>query len=304
MPLFKYVTFKKIDVLENAHIRFTQPLAFNDPFELFPRFVGFAPEKDVEEFTQEYFSNGSEIEKMLEESWNKEIRKYEGLNIPFSLVENLMREKFDQVKPSAMTFLNDFMSMKGPQFREMALDIIMKALNRTIGILCFSEVPDNILMWSHYASNHTGFVIEFDENQSFFGQRSKENGIRRCVRKVRYSNERPQFTFFDSSLSDDENLDRWIKDLMWVKSSDWAYERECRMIDSLRECEWVISDTDPPIYLFPIPLCCIKTIIFGCRALQNSKQKTIDLLNSKENYSHIVIQEAKIDDKEYKINIR
>jgi len=29
-------------------------------------------------------------------------------------------------------------------------------------ICCFSEVPDSILMWSHYAKHHQGFCIEYD----------------------------------------------------------------------------------------------------------------------------------------------
>src|SRR5690606_23599589 len=38
------------------------------------------------------------------------------------------------------------------------------------GIFSLSKTNDNILMWSHYAKNHTGIVIEFDvlEDIDFF----------------------------------------------------------------------------------------------------------------------------------------
>ena len=33
---------------------------------------------------------------------------------------------------------------------------------KSIGVACLTEVPDSILMWSHYAQNHTGYCIGFD----------------------------------------------------------------------------------------------------------------------------------------------
>ncbi len=39
--------------------------------------------------------------------------------------------------------------------------------NSIIGLLSLSSVPDNILMWSHYSNNHTGFVIGLDTNSLF-----------------------------------------------------------------------------------------------------------------------------------------
>ncbi len=38
MPLFKYVTLDRIDILVNEEIRYTQLGAFNDPFEM-PVFI-------------------------------------------------------------------------------------------------------------------------------------------------------------------------------------------------------------------------------------------------------------------------
>ena len=34
------------------------------------------------------------------------------------------------------------------------------ALNQ-FGIVCFSDINDSILMWSHYADSHTGFCLGF-----------------------------------------------------------------------------------------------------------------------------------------------
>src|SRR4030095_8113159 len=37
MPLYKYVTAERIDVLQNGLIRFSQPSALNDPWDMRPR---------------------------------------------------------------------------------------------------------------------------------------------------------------------------------------------------------------------------------------------------------------------------
>jgi hypothetical protein len=50
MAIYKYVTVERIDIFKNGHIRFTQPSAFNDPFETFPYFSAIAPEDAVDDF--------------------------------------------------------------------------------------------------------------------------------------------------------------------------------------------------------------------------------------------------------------
>lgn len=240
MALYKYVTIERIDVLQNGNIRFTQPAAFNDPFELFPYFESISPEKDIEEYIGKHEWNEAEIDQMLEESWNKELKRYP-VKIPFPLVKSFMKYGFDQHKPVIMEIFRNFMTMNSPQFRELAINTIAKSINDTFGILCLSEKADNILMWSHYSANNTGFVIEFDENNSFFDQRDKINEIRRHVKKVRYSNERPQITLLDPNLSNEENIEKWIKDFFWVKSSDWAYEKEWRIFQTFRDWQGTIK---------------------------------------------------------------
>lgn len=37
---------------------------------------------------------------------------------------------------------------------------IKQIINNNFAITCFSETPDNILMWSHYADKHSGFCVE------------------------------------------------------------------------------------------------------------------------------------------------
>ena len=52
---------------------------------------------------------------------------------------------------------------------------------------CLSETPSSILMWSHYAMNHTGFCVEYD-----FNNLSAENHyILEHLEKVNYTDQLP-----------------------------------------------------------------------------------------------------------------
>lgn len=43
------------------------------------------------------------------------------------------------------------------------LDPFVKAISEDIGCYCLSEWWDDIVMWAHYSSNHTGIVLEFEK---------------------------------------------------------------------------------------------------------------------------------------------
>ena len=58
MSLYKYVNTARISMLDDALIRFTQPGAFNDPFEMQPFFQSLAPDSHVEQL---FLSEGESI---------------------------------------------------------------------------------------------------------------------------------------------------------------------------------------------------------------------------------------------------
>src|SRR4051812_39186693 len=47
MPLYKYLLGDRLDILEGGMIRFTPPMALNDPFEVRPFFDAIAPDADI-----------------------------------------------------------------------------------------------------------------------------------------------------------------------------------------------------------------------------------------------------------------
>ena len=41
----------------------------------------------------------------------------------------------------------------------------MDELKDAVRVVCLSETYDSMLMWSHYARNHTGYCIEYEFNK-------------------------------------------------------------------------------------------------------------------------------------------
>ena len=103
------------------------------------------------------------------------------------------------------------------------------------------------------------------------------------------------------SKSDEQNREQYINDFIWVKSEHWEYEQEWRMIVSLKECK-EINANNKQIYLYPIPIECIKGIILGCRISDINRKILIKLINSNKTYSHINLLQATMDEYEYKLN--
>ena len=89
------------------------------------------------------------------------------------------------------------------------------------GMLCFSATREQQLMWAHYADKHRGIALGF----------AKPKG--RLV-KVCYPDSEIR-TKIDLTRDDTENERRFLE-LAKVKSHDWHYEKEHRLLLELKEC--------------------------------------------------------------------
>ena len=128
MSLYKYVKFENLKRILDGTIRFTQPGAFNDPFEM-------VPELHVPE------GFGSEE-----------------VNIQFSVTAPRREPVVGALDDD---FASDYCSDQNSRR-------ILDSLNRAIGILCLSKNGSSLLMWSHYADGYSGAVVKFDETHEFF----------------------------------------------------------------------------------------------------------------------------------------
>jgi hypothetical protein len=116
----------------------------------------------------------------------------------------------------------------------------------TVGICSLTRVPDDILMWSHYANAHRGFCLVFDERDPFFAR----------AFEVAYSDTYPVI----NPVLDDYEV-RLNKALL-TKSLHWSYEHEWRIIE---------HESGPGIKRFPPHSLC--GVIFGCRMSDRHKSQ-------------------------------
>jgi len=300
MPVYKYVTSDRVDILINSHIRFTQPGAFNDPFESYPNFKSIITNELAEETIKNYNQDDSNIEKLIKEQYEKESLNKKGIS--YDIFRNNLKETLDNAMPFLEDFYKDLMVMQKPSYKSKITEMLLSSINKEIGILSLTETRDNLLMWAHYTHNHTGFVIEFNDGHSFFDQRTNDDEIRGKLMKVRYSIKRPEVTLYDPNLSNEEQKDLWIRDIFWVKSKHWEYEQEWRMILTLRDCNNVINSDPMNIHLFPIPKECINCIVIGCKASDDTKKIIISILKKDSQLSNIKLLQAKMNDLKYKLD--
>ena len=93
-----------------------------------------------------------------------------------------------------------------------------------IGIVCLSRNGNNVLMWSHYADNHRGFMLEF--RIPVFGTASDSVAAvdRLLPFPVKYQSVRPSIKIGH------ELPDNLHEKIILTKSDNWAYEEEERVV--------------------------------------------------------------------------
>ena len=218
-PLYKYVNIDGLRRILEGSIRFTQPSAFNDPFELLPEIIMPA---------------------------NEQARQ---INVSFDILADrrvLSDGKVETIPDGCGS--SDAMSRD-----------IVQQLNQLIGILSLSRVRDSLLMWSHYADQYAGAVVEFDGSHEFFSGQID----------IEYIPMRPR-RHLNSYLA---GAPIPVAELC-TKSDQWYYEREVRVIRRLSECRE--SARDPRgflVFVRPIPVEAIKSVILGERTTVSEQRE-------------------------------
>ena len=158
---------------------------------------------------------------------------------------------------------------------------LISNLNKEIGILCLSKNSDSHLMWAHYADEYSGAVIEFDESHEYFSG----------LTEVKYEKDRPiiHMNYFL------ENKTIPISNLC-IKPDIWSYEKEFRIIRSLRDCKKNKAKTKKfDIYTNEIPLDAIKTVTLGERCSLESARNTYHKLKN----THVALSIAALANWKY-----
>jgi hypothetical protein len=210
--LYKYVTLEGLGrILRDSTIRFTQPSAFNDPFELLPEIV-----------------------------------------VPTGADEMKFELKFDLSTTRTVPPSEEILEIpEGCGCSDAMSREIVQLLNKEVGILSLSRVPNSLLMWSHYADQYAGAVVGLDSTHEFLANQTP----------VEYRTTRPRRHVNTYLAGNPVSLAE-----LCAKSIDWKYEEEVRVARKLVDCkESGIDARGYPIYVQQIPREAIRIVIMGER---------------------------------------
>lgn len=119
-------------------------------------------------------------------------------------------------------------------------------------LYCLTPYPDSLLMWAHYGGKHAGVCLEFDTSAQVIG-----NAL-----QVEYV---PRPTIDLGAIVD---LDELAQRTLLIKSTQWEYEREYRLLARREEEDPAPTRSLPKTrdgYL-ELPPGAITGIVVGCRA--------------------------------------
>ena len=175
-------------IISDSAIWFSKPADFNDPFDCFP--VVKVP-----------------ANKTIIIDYMKSLIEQEA---PFWVTR-------EQKRTRLRSLLRDPSYRPGtPQFIARLRTFTEQSANM-IGVLSLSARRDNMLMWSHYASAHTGICLRFNAALSLF----------HAAQKVTYHEERPTVDLVEDYRNPTNEL---VVKLLLTKADFWAYEEEWRVI--------------------------------------------------------------------------
>ena len=236
-----------LQALIDNKLYFGSSCKFNDPYDCLLYF-------DVDRLKNEV-RNNSEIKKIEEAIIAaKETGTFppqlsqDAIAIIRSLADNAILARIT----NSLTNPNQFNNLKSFYLQEIDENVrgLSNYFSKYAPMACFSEKPNNLLMWSHYADSHRGFVLEYDTDAFY----TKCTGCKNITTSptcdwkttllfpIVYTKQRYDATQF---LSDQINIDIlnklnypniWGKldelDIIKVgiyKHTQWAYEHEWRL---------------------------------------------------------------------------
>lgn len=189
--LYKYRDWSKEKhrrIIEENEIYFASPKDFNDPFD-----CRIAP--DITQLNDE--ETKKFIDKTIIQNFSDFDRK--GFNIEKLIAQRTI----------------DLTSNKIEEQRRFEEETFKKQ-DLHFGIFSLSKRWDSILMWSHYANNHSGICI------GFYAEELEKIA---SLNPVAYSNKFPIISALES-----ETLESMIPSI-YTKAKDWNYEKEYRLFN-------------------------------------------------------------------------
>ncbi|NCD04914.1 MAG: DUF2971 domain-containing protein [Spirochaetia bacterium] len=188
-----------LSLLTKGEFYFSAPNEFNDPFDCY---IPTAP----------HLISLNELDKVLFDRRDK------------GRLLQILNNKFNNNKLELLNFINR--TINNEQDSDFNHEINIQALS-IFKICCFSEVCDEIRMWSHYASSHRGVCIGIKSlkknNKLMFN--TTDISMNLASRKVEYDDDIQYLKEIDQTKLTDKEISKYL----YHKSRHWKYEKERRI---------------------------------------------------------------------------
>lgn len=276
--MYKYFGPERLDVLKGCMVRYSPLGVFNDPFEGRPEILSVTSSQEAKEAFQAI------IPEAIKEALDSVPANFKAL-IPSPVLETWIRAQMVAKESEMLGLLQSFT----PKIAQ----IMSSTFDKELGAFCLSEVPDSLLMWSHYGASHAGFALEFDARHAHFHQQKGPEDEFRHLRRVEYRETRPS-----ANLTDFNGVDVFL-----VKSGHWAYEREWRIFRALQESDSVIPAEPYSFHLFRFPPDALRSVILGARATSETKASIQEILLANRELKHVMLRRARADDSHFLLRI-
>lgn len=172
-------------------------------------------------------------------------------------------------------------------FYEHLKELLKDILDEEYGITCFSEVNDDILMWSYYANSHKGICLEFDIDKL-----SKSEVIRIFdlkLENIKTLNEVPKVEIIINedgfTFKEKENIALW-------KFPHWSHEKEIRLHGNLSNYRNINGEIKRTI---PFDSESLTGIYLGEKISEEDKNLLAHLINNHKELQHIKWYHVKKD---------
>ncbi|WP_120366764.1 DUF2971 domain-containing protein [Acinetobacter cumulans] len=150
------------------------------------------------------------------------------------------KEKFEIIadgKIKATNWIKKKNQIQADLKKQICKDLT-KDIRKHVAVTCFSTDPLNILMWSHYADNHKGFLVEFKFPKEYF--HASFLHLKNFPLPVRYTDEFPSIKLEWDFVKSRHNSSIWVNfsnKMLLTKAKCWGYENEFRMITDINKHE-------------------------------------------------------------------
>jgi hypothetical protein len=217
--LFKYREFGSysLDNLENNTLWCASANGFNDPYDtsIFFEYSKETLERQLIHSIEKQSEDG--LFQFLTEN---EINELKQSREPTKLLARLAHQKLDGHLSEEKLF-QLLSSSTERDVEEMNIEF-NRVLKTGYKVCSLSERNDSTLMWSHYAKEHSGFVMEYD-----FSELPNENILTRMLWPVIYDDELFNASgFFEYGLNGGSSSNMLGVIASIHKALDWAYEQE------------------------------------------------------------------------------